>query len=481
MTDVEGLDLELPGNHRYQPAELQPILGYDKLYWGLAEVELAALDVLHEIGVIPDSDYAHLTAPARDGLRAITTTAVDEEERKTRHDVRAWVRLAQKILHPNIGRWVHVPMTSYDPLDTGRAWLYRKAHAEAIRPALLEVIRLFAARTRELANQVQIGRTHGQHALPITVGFWLATILHRIVYNAQKLDLHASELVGKISGPVGAYNAQAHLGIAERCGQQTFEERVLGKLGLKPAPISTQIAPPDPLAYFLFSAALVTQNIAQFGRDCRQLMRTEIGEITERKEAGTVGSSSMPHKTNPISYENCEGMWLKTIGQLVVFCSAMISEHQRDLVNSGPARDFPAILVNLMHQLSTLIRKDRATKRPFITRLTIDAEACARNLHLRSNVILAEPLYVALLIGGYQGDAHGLLNDELVPIAFQSNRALIDVVLERAQGDEALARAVEEFPAGSLDMFRSPETYTGSAAEKALQIADAAEAFATAV
>jgi len=406
---------------------------------------------------------------------------VDEMERTTRHDVRAWVRLAQEILHPNIGRWIHVPMTSYDPLDTGRAWLYKKAHAEAIQPALISVIACFAERIRTYADHVQIGRTHGQHALPITVGFWLANILHRIMYNTQKLQLHAQELVGKISGPVGAYNAQVHLGIAERCGTKPFEERVLEKLGLKTAAISTQIAPPDPLAYFLFSAALITQNIAQFGRDCRQLMRTEIGEITEIKEAGAVGSSTMPHKTNPISYENCEGVWLKTVGQLMVFCETMISEHQRDLVNSGPARDFPIILVNLMCQLDTLLRKDRATQTPFVTRLTIDAKACARNLKMRSGVFLAEPLYIALLLGGYVGDAHQLLNDELVPAAFRENRPLIEVVQEKAQGNANLMQALRALPKDMLSMFSYPELYTGAAKEEALKIAAAAERFTAAL
>ena len=180
MAENQPSNLMLPGNPRYQPEELKPFLGYDKLYWGLAEVEIAALDVLYDIGVIPPADYIHLTDMARDGLRAITTTAVDEEERKTRHDVRAWVRLAQTILHPDIGRWVHVPMTSYDPLDTGRSWLYQKAHNEAIRPALRETIGLFAARTRELADQVQIGRTHGQHALPITDAY---VILAAVIFN----------------------------------------------------------------------------------------------------------------------------------------------------------------------------------------------------------------------------------------------------------------------------------------------------------
>jgi adenylosuccinate lyase len=478
MARKPKLDLSLPGNQRYQPQELKEIFGYDRLYLGLAKVEIAALEVLHEIGVIADEEILLLTPAAKRKLCLIRTTEVDGVERKfTKHDVRAWVRIAQEILDPHIGRWLHVPMTSYDPLDSGRAWQFMQAYQLALRPALNEVIILFIERIRELAEQAQIGRTHGQHALPITIGFWLATLLYRIIYNTEKLHLHAHELVGKISGPVGAYNAQKHLGILRLCGSKTFEMRVLEKIGLKPAPISTQIAPPDPLGYFLTSVAFLTENIAQFGRDCRQLMRPEIGEVKEIKELGAVGSSSMPHKTNPISYENCEGMWSKTIGQLVVFFTTMISEHQRDLVNSGPARDFPVILVNLQHQLGTLRRKDRQTQTPFIKRILIDAEACNRNLDMNAHLVLSEPLYIALLIGGYAGDTHKLLNDVLVPRAHEEHRLLVDVLLDQAESDEQLSEAVSQIPPDILELFRHPKTYVGSAPEQALKIADAAERF----
>src|SRR5207247_2356193 len=100
------------------------------------------------------------------------------------------------------------------------------------------------------------GRTHGQHALPITVGFWFATILSRLLHNAHRMDEYEQQLVGKISGAVGACNAIEGLGIAKKCGSRTFEQRVFDKLNLREPNISTQIAPPEPLAYFLFSCVM---------------------------------------------------------------------------------------------------------------------------------------------------------------------------------------------------------------------------------
>jgi len=178
-------------------------------------------------------------------------------------------------------------------------------------------VSLLADLVEKFASQVQIGRTHGQHALPITVGFWLATILQRILYNWKQMEVYSEGLVGKISGAVGAYNAQVGLQLEQRCGSKTFEDRVLEKLGLSPAKISTQILLPEPLAYFLFSCVITSASFGQLGRDCRHLMRTEIAEVMESFEKDQVGSSTMAHKRNPINFENIEGMWLKTKMNLV--------------------------------------------------------------------------------------------------------------------------------------------------------------------
>jgi adenylosuccinate lyase len=412
------LNLMLPGNPRYQPKELVPIFGYDNLYQGLAEVEIANLKALGKIGLISEQGIALLTSELCGRLLGITTTEVDKVERAiTKHDVRAWVRLAQEVLPPELGRWVHVPLTSYDALDTGRILQYCRAWGQALRPAIIEVMELLIKLVEAQVNTVQIGRTHGQHALPITVGFWLATILNRIVYNAHEMDNAVMRLVGKISGAVGAYNAQVGLGLNQvslASNSTSYEGEVLRFLNLEAAPISTQILPPEPLEYFLHACLMMSAAFGQLGNDCRHLMRSEIGEVTEAFETGQVGSSTMAHKRNPVNFEGVVSMWKKNVGEFVKVLMTLHSEHQRDLTDSAVMRDFPVILVNLMTQLNTLRKKDKNDK-AFLSRMAFNGEALYRNLTASGNVILAEPTYIVLQMAGFEGDAHELVNRTLVP------------------------------------------------------------------
>jgi len=468
-------DLTLPGNPRYQPVGMKEVFGYDELYLGLARVEIATLDVLGEINVIPEKEMKSLVPGLRQQLLAIPTTRVDEIEREiTHHDVRAWVREAQEIINSALARWVHIPLTSYDPLDTGRIIQFQSAYQRALNPSIKEVIGLLADLVEKFADQVQIGRTHGQHALPITVGFWLATILQRILHNWYQMDVYAEELVGKISGAVGAYNAQIGLRFDQASGDKTFEERVLDKLDLAPAKISTQILPPEPLAYFLFSCTMMSASLGQLGRDCRHLMRTEIAEVAESFETGQVGSSTMAHKRNPINFENLEGMWLRTKNELGKVLDTLISEHQRDLVGSSVARDFPIILINLQQQLDTLTKKNKDGI-PFLSRITVDPGACRRNLASSSPFILAEPLYIALQMAGYPGDAHELVNRELVPEARRTNLSLIQILRRSADNDPSLKEVLSKIPSAIQELLQEPRNYTGKAAEKAREIASSAK------
>src|SRR3989344_2357753 len=471
----------LPGNPRYQPKDLVGIFGYDNLYVPTARVELAGLDVMAEIGAIPASDFALLTDEARKSVLAIRTTIVDEVERRvTRHDIRALVRLIQEILPQPLRRWVHVPFTSYDPLDTGRILQFAQAHADVLRPRIREVTGILAVLARKYAGTLQIGRTHGQHALPITVGFWLATILGRLLYNGQRMDEFAGGLVGKISGAVGCNNAVEGLNIAKMCGGATFQDRVLTRLGLKPAPISTQILPPEPLAYFLYSCLMASAVFGQLGRDCRQLMRSEIAEVGEPFEAGQVGSSTMAQKRNPITFENLEGTWLRTKSEFGKVLDSLTSEHQRDLVGSSLMRDFPIILVNLCVQLDALLRRKEKGAPAFLERLTVNEANCRRNFDMSAGVILAEPMYIALQMAGYQGDAHELINREVVPMSLQRSQPLIQTVLELASINGVLRAAVDNIPHEVIDLLSAPERYTGDAAAQANKIADLAEVYCSA-
>ncbi len=472
---MEALNLVMPGNPRYQPKQLIPYFGYDNLYNTVAEVEIATLKVLGEIGIIPSEGIQNLTPEIIEAVLKIPTTKVDTVEREiTHHDIRAWVRIAQEIIGERLAKWVHIPLTSYDPLDTGRMLQFYRAYSSALKPSIRLLVSIFAKLVRQFADQIQIGRTHGQHALPITVGFWLATTLYRIIYNASQAELYSKGLCGKISGAVGAHNAQIGLGFSKLCGDRTFEQRVLDKLNLKAAPISTQILPPEPLGYFLFSFCMLSASLAQLGRDCRNLMRSEIAEVIESYEKGQVGSSTMAHKRNPIHFENLEGMWIRTKNEFGKVLDTLISEHQRDLVGSSVARDFPIILINVMQQLNTLLRKDQEAV-SFLEKIRIDKEACRQNFNMGADLILAEPLYIALQMAGYEDDAHELVNRKLVPLATKERISLTEALERHIEEDEALGEVVNKIPDDIWQLLHCPEKYTGDAAEKALEIAELAE------
>lgn len=484
-------NLTLPGNPRYQPKDLQQCFGYDNLFRSVAEVEIATMRTLAEIGVIPESDIALLTPEIEQQLLSIPTTEVDEVERKvTKHDIRAWVRIAQEKVDPKLRRWIHVPLTSYDALDTARALQFVRGH-EVVRRLTDQVIVHFAEQVKLFALVPQIGRTHGQHALPITVGFWLATILSRILTNIQSANSAAKKLVGKISGAVGAYNAQVGLGIEwlaqqaiakENCNEigyevpESFEGLVLRRLGLVPAPISTQILPPEPLADYLFSCIKLSAAFGQFGRDGRHLMRTEIAELGEPFEKGQVGSSTMAHKRNPINFENLEGTWIKNQIEFGKVLATMVSEHQRDLVGSSIARDFPTIVVNLVNQLNTLLRE--AGGKPFISRISVDEVSLRRNFEAQGDAILAEPIYIALQMAGYEGDVHELVNHVAMPHSKQEKVSLLEATkwaLEHQHSHTLMSQIWDAIPGETRAMLEKPETYTGAASVKALEIVRAAE------
>ena len=472
-------NLALPGNPRYQPKSLVDIFGYDNLYVPVAKVELAAMKVLADIGVIPKEEFEQLTPAMEAQILKIRTSVVDELEKKvTKHDIRALVRIIQEMLPEDLRRWVHIPLTSYDPLETGRILQYCEAHQVVIKPKSKEVIIILAGLVRNYANTLQIGRTHGQHAIPITVGFWLATVLSRIIYNSKQIDNFASGLVGKISGAVGANNAVHGLGIADKCGDYSFQGRVLAELGLKQAPISTQILPPEPLAYFLYSYIMLSASLGQLGRDCRHLMRSEIAEIGEPFEEGQVGSSTMAQKRNPITFENLEGTWLRSKSEFGKVLDSLISEHQRDLVGSSLARDFPIILVNLVLQLETLLRKDGKTQLTFLERLTVNEANCKKNFQMNANLILAEPIYIALQMAGYKKDAHELVNRKAMPLSQKKDQLLIYSIEELSETDKDLADVLVNIPPEIFSLFEFPENYTGNAYLKALEIAEAAENYA---
>lgn len=250
----------------------------------------------------------------------------------------------------------------------------------------------------------------------------------------------------------------------------------MDKLGLKPARISTQILAPERLTDFLFDCNLLSATLGQLGRDGYSLMRSEIGELTEAFEVGQVGSSTMAHKRNPVNFENTEGMWWKTKNELGKSQDILISGHQRDLVNSSVLRDLPIIPINLQHQLNTLLREKEG--KSFLKRIKFDVVRIKKNFEMNAKFIMAEPIYLALQLYGYQGDAHRLVNDTLMPEAKKYDISLMEALEnDSINGNEELYEVLGKIPREIRDLLHNPENYTGHAYQKAMEVAIFAEEF----
>lgn len=473
--------LEMPGNHRYQPDSLKPYFGYDNIARFYLEVEWALLKVLVKLGVAPQGIKTLLTDDVYQTLRQrVTTTLEDKIERAiTKHDIRALLAIIRYFLEATwlkiakiLAKWLHIPATSYDIIDNARIVAYRRAFWKVSFPTLLKLIASLRAKVVEYADTVQIGRTHGQHAEPITVGFWLATILARIINIAEHLVVREKELVGKFSGPVGTYNCQVAFGFEKKAKEmfgKTFEELVLAELKLSSGPISTQILLPEPLARFLFEFTLLSGALGQLSRDCRHLQRTELAEVGEPFGETQDGSAAMPHKRNPITWEGVEGIYTIVKNEFHKVLDVIITDHQRDATNMCVMREFPGIVVLAQHQLETVNR--------IMPKMSVDKKALERNFAINRHVTLSEAVNIALVMAGYDGDAHNLVNHTLVPRSQISGRHLIDELLSLAEEEPKLRPMINNIPEEIIEQLRNPETFIGKAEEKALAIARKANAF----
>ncbi|HEV2249716.1 MAG TPA: lyase family protein, partial [Candidatus Limnocylindria bacterium] len=303
------------------------------------------------------------------------------------------------------------------------------------------------------ADTTQAGRTHGQHAVPITFGFAVAEYVSRIGGRILLLQATARALPGKLSGAVGAYNAPALLAKDPRA----LERRYLAHLGLKPASHSTQIVEPEAwsdLAHACVTALGVMANLAD---DMRHLQRTEIAEIAEGFRAQQVGSSTMPQKRNPVSFENVKSMWKAFMPRIITTYLDQISEHQRDLTNSASQR-FSGELIAATAYAATRLGAS-------IDGVRIDRDRMKANVGLSKGGIVAEALYVLFAKHGHP-DAHEAVR-RLTLEAERSGRS----PLELAALDPDLRPLLAKLTPAERKVLDQPEDYRGLAPEVARDVA----------
>jgi adenylosuccinate lyase len=290
------------------------------------DVELAALEGMVQAGIAPADALADCQGRSGD-FTEDDVHRIDEIERTTKHDVIAFLTFVEQRVGPS-ARWLHFGMTSSDVLDTGLGLALRDA--ATILLAGIDRARA-AVKTRALEHKrtLMMGRSHGIHAEPISFGHKLAIWYDELGRAKQRMEAARESIaVGKISGAVGTF---AHL-------PPSVEEHVCKKLGLTPAPASSQIVQRDRHAEFFGALALLGASIEKFAVEIRHLQRTEVREAEEPFSAGQKGSSAMPHKRNPILSENLSGLARLLRGYAVTAWENVPLWHERDISHSSVER-----------------------------------------------------------------------------------------------------------------------------------------------
>ena len=329
---------------RYSRKEMSRIWEPENRFRKWLEIEILACEAWAKLGKIPQKALDTIKARADFDMQSI-----DEIEKTVKHDVIAFLTSVAEFVGSD-SRYIHRGLTSSDILDTSLALLLREA-ADLVVADIKGVMGVIKDRAFEHKHTVMIGRSHGIHAEPITFGLKMALWYEEMKRNLARME-RAKEIIsyGKLSGAVGTYaNVPPFV-----------EEYVCKKLGLKPAPVSTQIIQRDRHAEYFTTLAIIATSIEKFAVEIRHLQRTEVLEAEEPFTEGQKGSSAMPHKRNPVLSENLTGMARLVRGYANASMENIPLWHERDISHSSVERVIgpdATILVDFMlARLTGLIR-----------------------------------------------------------------------------------------------------------------------------
>jgi adenylosuccinate lyase len=312
---------------RYTRPEMGRIFSDENRFEQWLAVELAASEALAETGEVPAGAARALRQHA-----AFNVARIHEIEREVKHDVIAFTTaVAEKMAaagQADASRWLHYGLTSNDVVDTAQALVLQQA-SQVLKADCEALLASLQRRAFEFKHTVEIGRTHGMHAEPITFGLKLALWYDEMKRNLARLNAASEDLrVGKISGAVGAFG---HIG-------PEAEEKICAHLNLKPADIASQVIARDRHAAWISALALLTATLEKIALEVRHLQRTEVREVEEPFSAGQKGSSAMPHKRNPVISEQICGLARVVRGNLNAAIEDIALWHERDISHSSVER-----------------------------------------------------------------------------------------------------------------------------------------------
>jgi adenylosuccinate lyase len=358
---------------RYTRPEMGLIWSEENRYRNWLAVEIAACEVMAERGLIPSEAVEVIKTRAN-----FSVERINEIEREVKHDVIAFTTSVTEFVGPE-SRYVHYGLTSSDVVDTALALQLKEAAALLLK-GLGQLLQVLKRRALEHKRTVMVGRTHGVHAEPTTLGLKITLWYAETQRNLRRLK-QASETmrVGKISGAVGTF---AHL-------DPQIEEAVCEKLGLRPDPISTQIVQRDRHAEFLAALAILAASLEKIALEVRGLQRTEIREIEEYFSPGQKGSSAMPHKRNPVSSEQICGLARLVRSNLQAALENIALWHERDISHSSVERVIlpdSAILVDYLLNKTTQL----------VENMLVYPERMRENLNLMKGLVFSGQLLLEL-------------------------------------------------------------------------------------
>ncbi len=393
--------------YRYTRPEMAELWSEKAQFQAWLDVELAACAAWSELGVIPREDVELLYERASFDINRIH--AIEQE---TRHDVVAFTRAVSESLGEE-RKWVHYGLTSSDVVDT--AWMVRLKQANVyLREAMQRITDCLADRAREHKNTLMMGRTHGVHAEPTTLGLKFALYFAEMKRHEIRFDQVAEEMrVGKISGAVGTF---AHI-------PPEVERITCEKLGLRPAEVSTQVLQRDRHAHYMSVLALIGSTLEKIAVEIRGLQKSEVREVEEAFGVGQKGSSAMPHKRNPIGSENITGCARLLRGYMVSAYENVALWHERDISHSSVERviipDATTVLHYALHRMASILE-----------RLVVYPDNMRRNMDRTFGLYNSQRLLLKLIDTGMsREEAYDLVQPRAMQ-AWEEQRSFREIVEE---------------------------------------------------
>jgi adenylosuccinate lyase len=433
---------------RYGTPEMLKIFDEETRTQKLLDVE-AALAMAHaEVGNIPKKDAEKIAEMA--STKYVKVERVKAIEKEIKHDIMSLVRALTEQCGES-GAYVHFGATSYDIVDTANALQLKDAIA-VLERRLTEFKSILQKQAGTYKETVMIGRTHGQHALPITLGFKFAVWGYEVNRHLQRLDECKKRVVaGKISGAVGT-----QAGLGEHAPE--IQEIVMKRLGINAAEISTQIVQRDRYAELISIYAMIATSLEHFTTEIRELQRPEIAELFESFEAKKqVGSSTMPHKQNPETCERVCGLARIVRSLELPALEDMVTWHERDLTQSSTERFvLPESSILLDYILSLTVN--------IVANLRVDSQRMIANLSITEGRSMAESVMIALVRQGVnRQEAHELLRQLTIKSAAEK-KPFKQTLLE----DKFVSSKLSE---KEIETALNPKNYVGTAVKQAERFA----------